>query len=206
MQMRMHELREVYKEAAESAQEYDLLHQNLPLNAVSRLERPYRKLFLDHPKLVGLSHKFYTQYSEQYPHILTAKANLALQGIRNLRGEIGIVEINIPQFPEGLHRHRTEIDLVSFLPIKDTIRLLEDFVSSKGLPQFSLPVQKGQIAHRYWSSRVSTTEQLTGKTEETLVKLRKRIHGTGYTLDNEEVRALKHNHKYTDRQIYAFAE
>lgn len=204
--MRMQELRDIFGNALNSAEEYDNLHKNLPLNKVSRIERVYRKLFLDCEEIAGVSHEFYVEYAKKYPFLLTQDANKIVDSLSNMNNpRFYITEMYVPQ-TGNIAVHKTEIDIASFYDAGETMRTFEYCVMPRTLSPLHTPRQKGEPANKYWSTRAHSERHIFGKIENTVVKIRKRVHGAGYSLEgltDEEIRGLVK--KYGEQFMAVFA-
>lgn len=180
----------------------DSMHKNLPLIDVARLERPFRRLFLDCEDLAKMAHDFNFEYAKRNQEILTVQGREVIKGLENIKGNpIYLVELNVPKTEGDNHA----MDIVSFLDIKNTMSLMKSYVSARGLKEFSMPVQKGTQGHRYWSSKSFNLESDGHGIEKPIVKVRKRIHGTGYSLDEEQIRNLFASGWNDSRLFWSFA-
>jgi len=188
----------------------DPLRLNIPLTQVSRAEGRFRGLLLDYEALAREAHQFFMGYANRHPEILTEQARETLQWVDYLnnggKGRFHLVELGVPKKLGGIGEHRVEIDVVSFYDIKNTMNLLGQYVSPNNILSFHRPIRKGPLGSEYWSTRSVNRVQKTNKVEETNVKVRKRIHGTGYSLTEEMVRNLKTNSKWTDTMLGIYAK
>jgi hypothetical protein len=186
-------LDEICKKIQDEEQKYDSFHKNKPLSLVPNLERELRRFYLDDEQLSKKAHEFLQQYARRNSQILTTKAKTVIDYLRankNLR--LYITELNIPNLKEGPGKHVTRIDMVSFYNMQVTMSLLEQVVRKpSGIQAFSRPHKKGNIENRYWVAHSLTLNQLQDKQEITDIKVRKRIHGTGYQFSKQQISELK---------------
>ncbi len=164
----------------------------MPLNVASVLERPFRRLFLDHEETAQEAHKFFMGYAKRNPQILTPDAQKVVENLGIAKSyRLYVTELNVPQTRTSTE-HMTRIELVSFHKILDTIRVLEEILRAPlNLTPFSRKERKGNEGNRYWSSHSLTRRNLPDRTEITDIKVRKRINGIGYSLPPKEVEYLQ---------------
>ena len=188
----------------------DPLRLNIPLTQVSRAEGRFRGLLLDYEALAREAHQFFMGYANRHPEILTEQARETLHWIDYLnnggKGKIHLVELGVPRRREGIGRHRVEIDVVSFYEIKNTMNLLEQFIVPNNILPFHRRLKKGLPGSEYWSTRSVNCVQKENKVEETNVKVRSRVHGTGSSLTEEMIRNLRQNSRWTDTMLGIYAK
>ncbi len=186
-------LKEVCKRIKDEEQKYDAFHKNEPLSIVPNLERELRRFYLDDEQLSKKAHEFLQEYAKRNSQILTPKARKVIDHLKNA-GDLRLymTELNIPDFQEGPKKHVTRIDMVSFYNMQITMSILEQLVRKPSeIQPFSSPHKKGNIENRYWVTHSLTSNQLPHKQEITDIKVRKRIHGTGYQFSEQQISELQ---------------
>jgi hypothetical protein len=186
-------LSEIFTIIETEEQKYDSLHKNKPLSLVPNLERELRRFYLDDEQLSKKAHIFLEQYAKRNPHILTSPAQIITSYLRTNKGlRLYITELNVPDLQEGPGKHVTRIDMVSFYNMQITMGILEEIIRKpSGIQAFSRPHKKGNIENRYWVAHSLTNCNLPDKQEITDIKVRKRIHGTGYQLSEQQISELE---------------
>ena len=184
-------LRAVYATALEEEATCSELCKGKPLYHAARVEKHFRRLFLDNEELADLSNEFFLGYAQRNPHILTPEARrvvkILAENHKNHSPRIYVVELDVPD-TGNIAKHLVDMDLVSFLDIQRTQGFLEQRIQRpSGIAPFSHRHQKGNLDSRYWVMHSVTRKRDDYKEEITDIKLRKRVHGTGHQLSEGQI-------------------